>query len=66
MLKTSAILELKIGDNVYQLHLPNTAALGEVHDALYQMRSYVIDRINEAKSKDAPEVPVEPKEVVNG
>lgn len=54
MLKQSAQLELKIGERVYQLNLPSEAPLGEVHDALYQMRSYVISRINEAAKVDAP------------
>ena len=67
MLKQSAQLEVKIGDRVYQLNLPNEAPLGEVHDALFQMRSYVIERINEAQKKDAPKDPVEPKlEVIDG
>ena len=54
MLKQSAMLEVKIGDRVYQLHLPSDAPLGEAHDAIFQMRSYVIAKINEAQKADAP------------
>lgn len=61
MLKQSAMLEVKINDRVFQLHLPADAPLGEVHDAIFQMRSYVVDRINEATKKDALPVSEEPK-----
>lgn len=54
MLKTQAQLEVKIGERVYQLNLPSDAPLGEAHDALFQMRSYVIGKINEAQKVDAP------------
>lgn len=60
MLKQLAILEVKINERVYQLHLPNDAPLGEAHDALFQMRSYVISKINEAQKAD--ENKEEPKE----
>ena len=60
MLKQAAMLEVKINDRVYQLHLPADAPLGEVHDALFQLRSYVVERINEAVKKDAPKE--EPKQ----
>ncbi len=54
MLKTHAMLEVKIGDRVYQLSLPANAPLGEAHDALYQMRSHVVSKINEALKLDEP------------
>jgi hypothetical protein len=60
MLKQSAQLEVKIGERVYQLNLPSESPLGEVHDALFQMRSFVINKINEAQKLDAP------KEIVSG
>lgn len=67
MIKTSAMLEVKRGERVYQLNLPSDAPLGEVHDVLFQMRSYVIERINEAQKNDAPKDPVEPTiEVIDG
>lgn len=66
MLKQNAVLEVKIGDNVYQFHLPSSAGLGEVHDALFQMRSFVIDKINDALKADQPKTPDLPKEEVHG
>ena len=54
MLKTGAQLEVKIGERVYSLNLPSEAPLGEVHDALFRMRSYVVDKINEAIKADQP------------
>ncbi len=52
MLKQSAQLEIKIGERVYQLNLPSEAPLGEVFDALFQMRSYIVGRINDAQKSD--------------
>ena len=54
MLKQSAMLEVKIGDRAYQLHLPSDAPLGEAHDVIFQMRSFIIAKINEAQKADAP------------
>ncbi len=59
MLKTNAQLEVKIGERTYSLNLPSEAPLGEVHDALFRMRSYVVDKINEATKADAPQMPKE-------
>ena len=61
MLKSSAVLEVKIGERVYTLSLPNDAPLGEAHDALYQMRSFIIERINAAQQADKPKEVVEQK-----
>lgn len=54
MLKNHAILEIEKNDKIYQLHLPDLCTLGEVHDVLFEMRSFVIDKINEAQKNDAP------------
>lgn len=42
MIKTVAIIEVKIGDNTYSLECSPNSPLGEVHDALMQMRSTVV------------------------
>lgn len=63
MLKSSAMLEVKIGERLYQLNLPLDAPLGEAHDALFQMRSYVVQKINEAQKIDAPKEAVSEPEV---
>lgn len=54
MLKTSAQLEVKINERLYQFNLPADAPLGEVHDVLFQMRSYVVGKINDSIKIDAP------------
>lgn len=54
MLKQSANLEIVKDDRVYSLTLPTSAPLGEVHDVLFQMRSFVVDKINEAIKADIP------------
>lgn len=54
MLKTNAQLEVKIGERTYTLNLPSESPLGEVHDALFKMRCYVIEKILAAKDLDAP------------
>jgi hypothetical protein len=61
MLKQSAMLEVKIGDRVYQFNLPSDAPLGEAHDAIFQMRSFIVDKINEALKLDTPKVPEVPE-----
>lgn len=61
MLKTQASLEVKIGERVYTLTLPAESPLGEVHDVLFRMRSYVIEKINEASKADAPKEEITPE-----
>ncbi|CAB4121684.1 hypothetical protein UFOVP1357_20 [uncultured Caudovirales phage] len=46
--KNRPILEAKVGEKTFELVLPEGSTLGELHDALFQMRSFVIDRIKEA------------------
>ena len=55
MLKTNAQLEVKIGERVYSLNLPSEAPLGEVHDALFRMRTFVIDKMNACLKNDTLE-----------
>jgi hypothetical protein len=42
VIRSKAVIEIKIGENLYQMECPSNAQLGEVHDALVQMRSIVI------------------------
>lgn len=57
MLKQSANLEVSREDRIYSMSLPANASLGELHDVLFQMRSFVIDKINEALKADKPKEP---------
>lgn len=58
MIKSKTILEVKIGERIYQLELAPDSPLGEVHDALIQMKAAVINLMvqeqkkNEAKKED--------------
>ena len=59
MLKQASILEIVKDDRVYTMVLPNNAPLGELHDVLFQMRSFVVEKINEAVNADKPKEIVE-------
>lgn len=62
MIKQAVKLEVVKGDRVYQLDLPMNAPLGEVYDVLYEMRSFVISKINESQKSDERKEPEQPKE----
>jgi hypothetical protein len=47
MLKTQATLEIEQNGRNYILQMPSDSPLGEVHDILFKMRFYVIEKINE-------------------
>jgi hypothetical protein len=62
MIKSKTILEVKTGERVYEFTCPPDTPLGEAHDALCQMKAYVIERITEQQKKETappPEVTVE-------
>lgn len=64
MIKNVASLEIKKEDRVYRIYVENDSPLGEVYDALTQMRAYVFERIKsvqEEESKKPEEKPVEPQ-----
>jgi|GEM_PF-1925040 len=62
MLKQTAILEVVRQDRVYTMILPNNAPLGELHDVIFQMRSFVVDKINESINAEKPKEHVEVQE----
>ena len=43
--KSGVILQAKIGDNVYELHCSEKAALGELHDALMEIKGFAIEKM---------------------
>lgn len=63
MLKQAAILEIRREDRIYWLTLPNNAPIGELHDVIFQMRSFVVDKINETINADKPKEVQEPENV---
>lgn len=67
MIKNKTILEVKTGDRDYQLTLDPVSPLGEIFDALSQMQSFIIQKINESQPKkedvkEDPKVEVLPQE----
>ena len=64
MLKNQVILEVEKNGKKYALHLPEGSTLGEAHDVIYQMRTFVVERIQEAFKADAPKELEQPKEEV--
>jgi hypothetical protein len=57
MLSHQVKLEVKIGERTYQFVCGNDSPVGEVHDALASMKSFVVQRI-----QDADKAPDEPKQ----
>lgn len=52
MLKSQAILEVRKNERIYQFSFYSDAPLGELHDALYQMRSFVVEKMANALNLD--------------
>ena len=61
MIKQKIVIEVKRDERIYQLQLPDGSPLGEIYDVLFQMRSFVIDKINEVHKAEAPKEPIEAK-----
>lgn len=56
-LRNRTTLEVKVGDRTYSMDCNSDSPLGEVYDALTQMRSYIVERIttqsdNEKKAEE--------------
>lgn len=54
MIKSLSALEVKIGERIYRLICEIDSPLGEVHDAISQMKNYVVQRIKEAHEAEQP------------
>lgn len=57
MLKTNAILEIVKETRSYKFIIPENASLGEIHDVLFQMKTFIIDKINEIAAMQKPQDP---------
>ncbi len=57
MLKHYAAFEEKKDEHEVKVFISANCPIGFVHDALFKMRSYIVDRINEAQKQDAPKEP---------
>lgn len=58
-LVSKTLLEVSVGDRTYAMECRSDSPLGEVHDALSQMKAYIVARINEQndneqKAKEEP------------
>lgn len=51
MLKTQACIEIKKGERIHRFYCDNDSPLGEAYDALREMMSYVVTRIQEAEKQ---------------
>lgn len=60
MHKQENVFEIKKNDRFYRMHIPSDAPLGEIHDVLREMLSYLINMMQE-RAKPVPEMRVEPK-----
>lgn len=62
--KDKKSLEVKIGERVYAFDCDPSSPLGEIHDALCQMKSFVINKMIDAEKKPASEIAEEQVQVV--
>lgn len=52
MIKQKTVLEVKIGERVYELSCAADSPLGELHDALMQMKGFCVDRMIQAHEQE--------------
>ncbi len=52
MIKNQSVIEIKVGEKVYQFHCSLDSPLGEIHDILHQMKSYVLKKMIEFEQKE--------------
>ncbi|HJZ04558.1 MAG TPA: hypothetical protein VJ327_01695 [Patescibacteria group bacterium] len=52
MIKQRTILEVKIGERLYELHCGADSPLGELHDALMRMKGFTVDRMISAHREE--------------
>jgi hypothetical protein len=45
MIKQKTVLEVKIGERVYELFCQSDSPLGELHDALLQMKGFTVEKM---------------------
>lgn len=52
MIKTKAVVEVKLNDRIYTMECPSESPFGEVHDALCMMKSIIAGRIKEIDDEE--------------
>ena len=67
MLKMKSMLEVEIAGNTYQLYCNTDSPLGNLHDALMQMKGWAVDRMVKAQKEEQEaadaQIKEEPEEV---
>lgn len=64
MIKNVTLLEVKKGERLYQMQVSNDSPLGEVFDALNEMRGFVYDKIKSVMDEAKKNEEVKPEESV--
>lgn len=54
MLKGKSIFEVKKGENIYTFSFEPGSNAGEIHDALHEMKAFVVSKIIEAQEASKP------------
>ena len=58
MIKQTVILEIIKDDRIYSLSLPQNANFGELYDVLFEMKNFVVDKINKSSIEKKPKEPL--------
>lgn len=55
MIKQKVVLEVKVGERSYSMECYADSPLGEIYDALTQMKSFIVGKVVEAqKAEEKP------------
>lgn len=55
MINQKIVLEVKVGERSYSMECYHDSPLGEIHDALSQMKGFVIQKMMEAEKGKEPD-----------
>jgi len=61
MIKQKTILEVKIGDRLYEFCVAPDSPLGEIHDAIMQIKGAIVDRMVKSFNDEKEAVEVQKK-----
>ena len=54
MFKSKILLEVKIGERLFELYMDSDSPLGTLYDALYQMRTEAVEQLKKAHEMEKP------------
>lgn len=55
MIKNNTILEVKIGERIYQFQCSPDSPLGETYDALQQMKAFIVQKMIDVEKETKSE-----------